>query len=208
MYTFFSRLIYDVYYSTHLSLSVERIFFCWCSWTFYLGLENVGDWPCHAFPVKKFLLNRVCQIFYPVITKLCNKSAQEIFPRISLCTTFDGSDHCEHYIQKMTEKLDNYLTKEMCDQISIIAGENKMLAEILVILDKYHGQTGNVNCHNLPLGKNLPNKDQVEQLFKIGRRYGNVLIEWLEMKTLYIPTFVMTKWATLLVDIHCPRGGT
>ena len=67
----------------------------------------------------------------------------------------------------MTEKLGNYSTKEMCDQISIIAGENKMLAEILVILDKYHGQTGNVNCHNLPLGKNLPNKDKLSNSLKL-----------------------------------------
>ena len=102
----------------------------------------------------------------------------------------------------MTEKFGNYLTKEMCDQSSIIAGENKMLAEIPVILDRHHGQTGNVNCYYLPLGKDLPNKDQVEQLFKIGCRYGNVLIEWLGMKTLLVSKEhwnkpLLPKWKSL-----------
>ena len=29
-----------------------------------------------------------------------------------------------------------------------------------------------------------------------------------QVQTWHVPIFVIAEWATLLVDIHCPRGGS
>ena len=73
----------------------------------------------------------------------------------------------------------------MCDETCIIAGEQKLLSVVHGINDTKHFPfSASRNCLSYPLGKELPSKDCIEKLFEQGRKYGNVLLDWLGMKQL------------------------
>ena len=73
----------------------------------------------------------------------------------------------------------------MCNEMCIIAGEQKLLSVVLGIKDTKHPSfSASRNCESYPLGKVPLSKDYVEKLFEQGRKYGDILLDWLGMKQL------------------------
>ena len=133
---------------------------------------------------------------------------RKYFPYFPFCTISDGSDHCEHYFQKLHQKYGTFPTKEICDESRIIAGEQVILNNTPGIKDsRYaHRQVHNFimgSYPSFPLGSDLPAKQQVEKLYLKGPEFGNDLLKWLGMEELLVvkqhwdkPLFIKWKSAT------------
>ena len=91
----------------------------------------------------------------------------------------------------------------MCDETCIIASEQKLLSVVHGIKGiKHLPFSASRNCVGYPLGKELPSKDYIEKLFEQGRKYGDILLDWLGMKQLlqlsnHWQHPLMPKWKSL-----------
>ena len=206
VYTFVSRYLYDIYCSLHpllfvkrkvfLAGVIERLALGWRIWI----LDSKQYCFSRNFWSSQYLKFMVLQPQSYVTRILIQKLYFDEFP---FYTAADGSDHCEHFFQKLKQKHGTYSTKEMCDETCIIAGEQKLLSVVHEIKDTKHLPfSASRNCVSYPLGKELPSKDYIEKLFEQGRKYGDILLDWLGMKQLlqlsnHWQHPLMPKWKSL-----------
>ena len=194
VYTFICQSIYDVYYSSNSALPitrkiflaglVERVCLGWRTW--------ISDHDHYTlsrnFWSSQFVKFLVLQSQSYTTRILIHR---KYFPDFPFCSISDGSDHCEHYFQKLHQKYGTFSTKEICDESRIIAGEQEILSNTPGIQDPRHAHR---QAHNFtmgsypsfPLGSDLPAKQQVEKLYLKGREFGNDLLKWLGMEELLV----------------------
>ena len=98
---------------------------------------------------------------------------KKYFPNFPFCTIADGSNHCEHYFQKLHQKYGTFSTKGMCDEPRIIAGENEILSKTPGIKNPTHENIAFNAAKDpaFPLGSESPNQNKLK-----GRNFGNVLL--------------------------------
>ena len=205
VYSFLSQLMYDIYYSLHPSLTIERrislagvierTILGWRTWICDNPLYSLSRNFVSAQFVKFLVLQSQSYLTQVLIHK-------KYFREFPFCTAFDGSDHCEHHFQKLAEKFGNYSTKEMCDESCVISGEQKLLSDLPICLDGKHQEQKESCLPSLPQGCKLPDEEMAMKLFKTGRKFDNVLLEWLGMQELLISRNhwehpLMPKWKSL-----------
>ena len=141
VYSFLCQLMYDIYYSLHPSLTIERRIFL--SGVIERKILGWRTWVCDN-PLYKLSRNFVSAQFVKVLVFQSQSYLTRVlipkkyFREFPFCTAFDGSDHCENHFQKLAEKFGNYSTKETCDESRVISGEQKLLSDLPISLDKKH----------------------------------------------------------------------